>query len=835
MNISKKMFLGNLAVILLFIGVAVLYHKTVRTVEKTFTDLSQNEHAIQKTLQQAEAQVLIASQHEKDFLLSLNMDYNVKFNEAADKANNEFIILEKKLKNTLQLETDPKRQKKLQAAQKEAARIKTAFTDLTVAFAKVVEHWNARGLNEKIGLQGEFRTIVKTLEKEIKNYEVEDLYLDLLMLRRYEKDFLRTSSKEFRNEEKAIKYKAKFYKAIDEYANDLKAHTEEIQKIHTVALDEYSKAFKELIRLSEIQFKLEKGTDKAAIDKNQNAIEAVYQTVRKKSHGLEAILKASFLEGIRGDVLMLRRREKDYLLRYAKKYQDKLDQEVTAVIAKIDASGLTDEAKKHMGDQFKLYRTKFNELVAINDQIFAERAIIDSKLLEIEGPLTVLVKEVESIVSQKQSETTSFIEERTNVAILGAVIAIAIAFFVAFTLARSIVNPLQQIVGLAEAFAAKDLTQHLKWQRKDEFGRLASALNQANDNLNKSLREITDNAEEVASTSSEMSQSISSLSRNSENIANSSKEMLDGAHSLSDYIGDVSQSSEHIRQNSQELSGASQEISHTVNSIAAAVEETQVSINALADSSGQLKDTIREIAESSERGRQVASDAVNTVDSANERVRQLESRSKEIQNVLEIISEISEQTKNLALNATIEAARAGEAGKGFAVVANEVKELARQTSDATEEIRSSTQLMVESTTSTVDDIQNISNVIQEVSSIVQSIASAVEEQSITVDDNASNTNQAAQVLLELSQNLTEVNKNVSSMAQNSQVVAENVEQVANKANDSAHETKQVTNSITTIDKSVAESHQQTTSLRTSSESLSQLAKSLHDMVEEFTI
>jgi methyl-accepting chemotaxis protein len=124
-------------------------------------------------------------------------------------------------------------------------------------------------------------------------------------------------------------------------------------------------------------------------------------------------------------------------------------------------------------------------------------------------------------------------------------------------------------------------------------------------------------------------------------------------------------------------------------------------------------------------------------------VDELGNAAREINQVTDVIMEIAEQTKLLALNATVEAARAGEAGKGFAVVANEVKELAKQTNAATDNIRARVDAIQRSTAGTVEKIAQISHVITDVNNLVASIAGAVEEQAITTRDIASNIAQAA--------------------------------------------------------------------------------------------
>ena len=116
---------------------------------------------------------------------------------------------------------------------------------------------------------------------------------------------------------------------------------------------------------------------------------------------------------------------------------------------------------------------------------------------------------------------------------------------------------------------------------------------------------------------------------------------------------------------------------------------------------------------------------------------------REIGNVVETITEISSQVDLLALNATIEAARAGDAGKGFAVVAGEIKELARQTAEASGEIKKRVEGIQTNTAGTVNEINDVSEVVNEINAIVATIASAVEEQSATTREIVSNVSQAS--------------------------------------------------------------------------------------------
>ena len=169
---------------------------------------------------------------------------------------------------------------------------------------------------------------------------------------------------------------------------------------------------------------------------------------------------------------------------------------------------------------------------------------------------------------------------------------------------------------------------------------------------------------------------------------------------------------------------------------------------------------------------------------ASTQVAELGNAAREIGKVVETITEISEQVNLLALNATIEAARAGEAGKGFAVVANEIKELARQTAEASGEIKKKVDDIQASTQGTVTQISAITEVVNQVNEIVATIATAVEEQSATTREIATNVTQA-------SGGIGEVTQKVSQNSQFSSSISEEITEVSHAAGEMANSSGQV--------------------------------------------
>jgi methyl-accepting chemotaxis protein len=185
------------------------------------------------------------------------------------------------------------------------------------------------------------------------------------------------------------------------------------------------------------------------------------------------------------------------------------------------------------------------------------------------------------------------------------------------------------------------------------------------------------------------------------------------------------------------------ETANQSNSAAQATQQVTQNLQVLSTGSAEMMSTIQSIATNAGEAAKVAGSAVTAAQTANAAIAKLGHSGTEIGVVIKVITSIAQQTNLLALNATIEAARAGEAGKGFAVVAGEVKELAKQTASATEEISRKINAIQVDTKSAVAAIETVSGVIHEINSISATIATAVEEQSATTNEMTRNANEAA--------------------------------------------------------------------------------------------
>jgi methyl-accepting chemotaxis protein len=256
-------------------------------------------------------------------------------------------------------------------------------------------------------------------------------------------------------------------------------------------------------------------------------------------------------------------------------------------------------------------------------------------------------------------------------------------------------------------------------------------------------------------------------------------DLADIKDSINTMVRDLRTSMQGIGQNAQALGSSSEELTAISQQMAANAEETatqtgvvsaaseQVSKNltVIATSSEEMLASIREIAKSANDAAGMARHAVKFVESTNETVQKLGESSVEIGNVIKVITSIAEQTNLLALNATIEAARAGDAGKGFAVVANEVKELAKQTAQATEDISHKIEGIQGETKGAVGAIGQIGDIVRQINDASNTIASAVEEQTATTNEIGRNITEAARGSAEIARNVSSVAEAAQSAAQ----------------------------------------------------------------------
>jgi len=313
-----------------------------------------------------------------------------------------------------------------------------------------------------------------------------------------------------------------------------------------------------------------------------------------------------------------------------------------------------------------------------------------------------------SDLSPAESRTTPWI---VGLAIAGVTIDLVAATFIA----RAISTGISSMVAMIQELAANNLAvADMTITSQDEIGMACTELNGMKNNLREVIRSITGSSVQIARASEEISNTSQQITANSEETSAQAKVVSD----------------------------ATVQVSQNLQTVATGAEEMGASI--------------KEIAKNASEAAKIATSAVRVAETTTATVSKLGESSNEIGQVIKVITSIAQQTNLLALNATIEAARAGEAGKGFAVVANEVKELAKETARATEDISRKIEAIQTDTKAAVDAIASISDVINQVNGISNTIATAVEEQNATTNEMARNVSEAAHGSTEITSNIAGV-------------------------------------------------------------------------------
>lgn len=346
---------------------------------------------------------------------------------------------------------------------------------------------------------------------------------------------------------------------------------------------------------------------------------------------------------------------------------------------------------------------------------------------------------------------------------------------------RLVSNPIDKLHAMLQDIAEGDgdLTKRLDDKNRDEIGELARNFNVFIEKLQGIITTITGNADTVASSSAELSAVSSTIAANSEE--------------MSVQTSMVASATEEASSNINIISSSADVMSQTVNSVASAIEEMSASLN--------------EVARNCKKELDIAEAANNHARGSKEIMDRLGAAAKSINNVVEVINDIADQTNLLALNATIEAASAGDAGRGFAVVATEVKELAKQTAVATQEIEKQIEDMQSNALSAAKAIDQVTKVIAEVNALSQMIVGAVEQQIGTVNEVATSVGSVRSGAEEVARNVTESAKGLS----------------------------EISHTIAGVNSAVSDTAQGVTQVKRSADDLSRLSENLKALLGQFKV
>ncbi|WP_421784179.1 methyl-accepting chemotaxis protein [Kiloniella litopenaei] len=591
----------------------------------------------------------------------------------------------------------------------------------------------------------------------------ENLDKKLLNARRREKDFL------LRLDKKYVGQHADIMVDVNKYLNELEALSQ------TPEFTGYVNDLKNLSSSYETQFKTVVH-DLELIGLNEK--EGLRGELRGAVHNVEERLKNLYNSELTVLMLMMRRHEKDFLLRNDPKYIGRIGERIDEFRTEMRASGVASNDAKEITDLLGKYQAAFNKLADLKLTLEKDQKKLST--VYAEGiPALYKMEEVATADYEMAKEQTVANAEMTilimaSVILVTAIIVFAIGWWISTLLSR----PIQGLTSVME-----DLTNGNRdidvpnTDSTNELGKMANAVLFFKDQLieNERLNQEQQAAQEEQLRKAETLRDL---------IANFDSEVTNVISQVDQAIDTMSKTAPSMRQAASEVKG---KCDVSAQSATRATENVQT----VATASEELSASIKEIGRQVEQSTDVTQEAVQQADTTRNIMSELAESTTKIGEVVGLITDIAEQTNLLALNATIEAARAGEAGKGFAVVASEVKNLSNQTSKATDEIALQINGVQAASMQAAEAITGITTTIQRVHEIASAIAAAVQEQAAATSEIARSVEETAGIAQSMRQDLTET----SDTAQNTEQAAGNM---LSTADDLTNQSNVLSSSIQTF-------------------------------------
>lgn len=380
-----------------------------------------------------------------------------------------------------------------------------------------------------------------------------------------------------------------------------------------------------------------------------------------------------------------------------------------------------------------------------------------------------------------------------------------------------------------------DLTVRLKVDTEDEIGDLANNFNVFVEKIQKIIARVSNTTGSIFSASQGVVENVAVIADGSEKINNMTAQAASAVEELSVAFSEIAKRTEEGSDSAKSASKATGGISQSINTIAAGTEELSSTISSVAAAIEEMTSALSEIAHSSAQAASESNRSNELAQNAWSLMEEMSKAANDIAKVVEIINDIADQTNLLALNATIEAASAGEAGKGFAVVANEIKQLARQTSQSTDTIKNQVERMHQATDSSISFIKQIKEQIENINNLSNVIAVGVEEQSATINEISSSIASGAAASNEISASIQEISINVNYTSEKAAGIAHGMQEIASANQEVSYVVTEVSRTIAEINDKTAKSNAGILHINQETASLGNMVDDLKSVISQFKV
>ncbi|MFW5498855.1 MULTISPECIES: methyl-accepting chemotaxis protein [unclassified Maridesulfovibrio] len=494
----KTKFLGNIIIVLSLCASALgMYQFALTRSGNGYTDVLSKEVYISQQVQKAEIAMLEARRSEKDFMLRKDMKYPPRVEKSVDEIVAAMDSVSRVGHNT-----------GVDEIANLASEIKNYALQYSNLFKEVVQSYVTKGLTSEEGVQGEFRAAAHMIMNRVPEFAVDDLYLQWLQMRRYEKDFMRTG---------VAKYRTRFLAAVNDYKEGLNnsACAANAKEAQLDELKAYTQAMKSIMQGVPADVKA-----------------SLYLQARTSAGNMEKALLSVFVPQVQSLILSVRRHEKDYLLRGSEKYMKKTLSSLENLKLAFVSSSILKKDRLEIEKGIESYRAAFMALVDENDRIAEQNNAMRDAVHAIEPELI----KIREMASERMGQRTVALEveagvfSKTAMSIGGA--ALFIGIVISLLVTNSIARPLRTAESTVMKMADGDLNQNVQSSSRDETGVMLNAMGNMIYKLRDVVGGVNSAVSNIAAGSEELAATAESMSQGSSEQAASVEELSASIHSV---------------------------------------------------------------------------------------------------------------------------------------------------------------------------------------------------------------------------------------------------------------------------------------------------------------